>query len=286
MATIKLSEWCTKAGVSYLTAYRWFKSGKLPVAAYQTESGTILVEDEQPMNNNTQNDIMSLFLKKTVEFSKNNASIEDFAAYVLSNFSLKQSNLGDTPKYSKNKPKSEDIQKHFQQFIPKVKKPKLSVVLNNSEEPEDFLIYKDNDDLTVLLKDDKAEIVNTASFGTVATSLSEIKPEIKSLVNDLAAAFNSTSSASINNTYHRPYEYADEGSATNFVGGTITRNVDLTTPQLNYQSTNNTSNKTFTLTEKEVNASQDMRGKLAELATDIRSIAKQPKKRGRKPSKK
>lgn len=43
---IKLSDWASKNGVNYQTAYRWFKAGKLPVSRYiQTETGTILVED-------------------------------------------------------------------------------------------------------------------------------------------------------------------------------------------------------------------------------------------------
>lgn len=42
---MKLSEWARKQGVSYLTAWRWFKAGKLPVPARQLPSGTILVEE-------------------------------------------------------------------------------------------------------------------------------------------------------------------------------------------------------------------------------------------------
>ncbi len=120
---MKLNDWAKKAGVKYLTAYRWFKNGTLPVPAYQTDSGTIIVQDnsevsEQNMSGNS-GDAMSVLLKKTVEFSKNNSSIEDFAAYVISNFQLKLNGTApDGPRYSKNKPKSEDIQKHFQQFIP------------------------------------------------------------------------------------------------------------------------------------------------------------------------
>lgn len=40
---MKLSTWAKKQGVSYRTAWRWFKEGKLPVKAEQTKSGTILV---------------------------------------------------------------------------------------------------------------------------------------------------------------------------------------------------------------------------------------------------
>lgn len=41
---MKLSEWAKENGVSYKTAWRWFKNGTLPVPAEQTESGTILVK--------------------------------------------------------------------------------------------------------------------------------------------------------------------------------------------------------------------------------------------------
>ena len=40
---MKLSEWARQNGVAYLTAWRWFRAGKLPVPAIQTETGTILV---------------------------------------------------------------------------------------------------------------------------------------------------------------------------------------------------------------------------------------------------
>lgn len=43
---IKLSLWCKKRNISYTTGYNWFKSGKLPVKAYQSPTGTIMVEDE------------------------------------------------------------------------------------------------------------------------------------------------------------------------------------------------------------------------------------------------
>ena len=41
---MKLSEWAKKQGISYKTAWKWYKEGKLPVPAYQTPTGTILVE--------------------------------------------------------------------------------------------------------------------------------------------------------------------------------------------------------------------------------------------------
>lgn len=44
---MKLSEWAKKVGISYKTAWRWFRDEKLPVKAIQTSTGTILVEEEK-----------------------------------------------------------------------------------------------------------------------------------------------------------------------------------------------------------------------------------------------
>jgi|SRR5919202_6285261 predicted site-specific integrase-resolvase len=41
---MKLSEWAKLQGISYKTAWRWFKEGKLPVPIEQTATGTILVK--------------------------------------------------------------------------------------------------------------------------------------------------------------------------------------------------------------------------------------------------
>ena len=131
MPKIKLKEWADKHGLHYITANRHFHAGLIPNAV-QLDSGTILVEDdslEQSMASNSSNDAMSLFLKKTVEFSKNNSSVEDFAAYVISNFQLKLNSTIDSPRYSKNKPKPEEVQKHFQQFLPdKEKEEQLKAI--------------------------------------------------------------------------------------------------------------------------------------------------------------
>lgn len=134
MPKIKLSEWADRNNLSYITANRHFHAGLIP-GAVQLDSGTILVEDtsEQTMaaTNASSNDAMSLFLKKTVEFSKNNSTVEDFAAFVISNFQLKLNVQADGPRYSKNKPKAEEVQKHFQQFLPdKEKEEQLKAMKN------------------------------------------------------------------------------------------------------------------------------------------------------------
>ena len=41
---MKLSTWATQQGISYITAYRWFKAGKI-ANAKQLDTGTIIVED-------------------------------------------------------------------------------------------------------------------------------------------------------------------------------------------------------------------------------------------------
>lgn len=45
---MKLSDWARLQGISYITAWRWFRSGKLPVPARQLPTGTILVEEVYP----------------------------------------------------------------------------------------------------------------------------------------------------------------------------------------------------------------------------------------------
>jgi predicted site-specific integrase-resolvase len=40
---MKLSEWAKSQGISYRTAHRWFKAGKLPVDSYQSDTSTIIV---------------------------------------------------------------------------------------------------------------------------------------------------------------------------------------------------------------------------------------------------
>ena len=44
---MKLSDWCRKQGICYMTGYKWFKSGRIP-NAFQMDNGTILVNDRVP----------------------------------------------------------------------------------------------------------------------------------------------------------------------------------------------------------------------------------------------
>lgn len=42
---MKLSVWAKKMGISYKTAWRWYKQNLLPVSSEKTSSGTILIKD-------------------------------------------------------------------------------------------------------------------------------------------------------------------------------------------------------------------------------------------------
>ena len=50
---MKLSEWAKSQGINYQTAFLWFKKGQLPVPAYQTASGTIIVTAAQSAQGQT-----------------------------------------------------------------------------------------------------------------------------------------------------------------------------------------------------------------------------------------
>jgi hypothetical protein len=228
---MKLKEWADMTGIKYLTAYRWFKDGKLPVPAYQSQSGTIIVQDEsleKSMTNeqtNPTNDVMSAILKKTVELSKNNASIEDFAAYILSNFSLKPNDSPNHPRYSRNKPKPEDIQKHFQQFLkPKGEKPK----------PNNVLVADDG------ILDELTETVAHSAIKEMVEHYEEsenpelnIIPQAQNLLKDLTQAFAKPGAIASLNDAVKNY-----GSQ---VADSIVNRIESTPQSINYtDSTSNT----------------------------------------------
>jgi putative resolvase len=48
LGVVKLSEWARQQGVSYQTAWRWVKDGKMPVPVRQAPSGTWLVTEPAP----------------------------------------------------------------------------------------------------------------------------------------------------------------------------------------------------------------------------------------------
>ena len=221
MPKIKLKEWADRHGLTYITANRHFHAGIIP-GAVQLDSGTILVEDdslEQNMAvNASTNDAMSLFLKKTVEFSKNNATVEDFAAYIISNFRLQLNNtIEPSPRYSKNRPKPEDVQKHFQQFLP------------DKEAQEHLKAVK-----TLIKEGKQAGEIIPAAMSEQATELSQVLgnappfERVNDPTNDLSEEFSfglSEAAAGLSSDERTPP-----------TEGLVTRSVDFnTTPQqINY----------------------------------------------------
>ena len=227
---MKLKDWADKQGISYLTAWRWFKAGDPRLAdAYQSDSGTIIVPDESdassehPMLANTQNDVMSAVLKKTVELSKNNGTVEDFAAWILSNYTLMPHVVYNSgPKYTRNKPKSEEVQKHFQQFMkPKGEKPKPNMFVAEPDALDD-LVAKSND----LAAQELVEEIN--QFGTeVGEPINPSDtPEVKDLMKDLSLAIATSPTFDLGQSSVMTYDSVTEG--------VVARSVDLTPQQLNY----------------------------------------------------
>lgn len=44
---MKLSTWAKQQGISYKTAWRWWKEGKLPVLAEQMPTGTVIIHEQK-----------------------------------------------------------------------------------------------------------------------------------------------------------------------------------------------------------------------------------------------
>lgn len=65
---IKLSQWAEKQGLSYLTAYRWFKAGKIKNAT-QDEAGTIMISVEDVDDRkNSEIDLIKQFISVMILF--------------------------------------------------------------------------------------------------------------------------------------------------------------------------------------------------------------------------
>lgn len=65
---IKLSQWAEKQGLSYLTAYRWFKAGKIKNAT-QDEAGTIMISVEDVEDRKSDEiDLIKQFISVMVLF--------------------------------------------------------------------------------------------------------------------------------------------------------------------------------------------------------------------------
>ncbi len=268
MSFIKLKEYCKNHSVAYITGYRWFKNGQIP-GAYQTDSGTILIPDN--FNSNSKNktdkiDAISLLLEKSIEFNNNDASIIDFTAYILSNFSFSLNESFNVPIYSKNKPKSEDIQKSFQKFIP------------TKEETDRLKTIK------ALIKDDKSPTITLNEFNTlIEESNGDDTSEVLDTATDLSSIFSSSPIMSELSVLYN-----------NIVEGTVARNnVDFasTPQQINYTSStaatdafsNSFDQSNQSLTESKLYSSSST---IPLINGSLKALGSPRARRGRKPGKK
>jgi len=288
---MKLSDWARKQGIAYLTAYRWFKDNKLPVKAYQTESGTIIVEDEEgsemspsiDFSGSDSTDVISLFLRKTVEYSKNDASVEDFAAWVISTFSLNFISSETKPKYSRLKPPSSQVMERYSKMINKGEKPKAQMYIPNDPRDLDKLIDSDENlsaqDLIDGLADINCALVKTEPVNGVSV------PIDKQLFDDLSIALKSGPMSGTGSTTTGVFKRT-ETTPQNYANSTITSS-SLTSPDISSSicfSENETfslSNSIiptnvamdFTLTEKEVEGARNL--------ANSKRLSLKSKKRGR-----
>lgn len=195
---MKLRDWADKQGITYLTAYRWFRDGKMPVNAYQTSSGTIIVEDgvettEPVMQDEVQLGDMPVaqLIKKAVEISKAGGPVEDLATFVISNFKLEKHDApAPARRSSKMKPTKEMTDSHFKKFL---KADKQKPVAN-------MFLVNESDLASVVAASEKAfsiegalgiEFSEAKNFGTIIPSTqTNLNSEVKSIVSDMNNAIN------------------------------------------------------------------------------------------------
>jgi len=239
---IKLADWCKKNGINYLTGYRWFKNGKLPVNGYQTPSGTILVDDSDPFEKieevvaETGNDsAVTQLVKKAFDLSKSGAPIEDLATYVISNFKLeKQDEPAPVSRRGKMKPTAEMTQSHFKNYMKSAQpKPEPQMFIPNEEE----LAIINSEKAALPNLSEVKDLLQGRSLGDTiqltstlnAANVSSIAQSLKT--NALNVSFDSISSAPPTAYYSNPTHTPNSNISTNyFVSDQFPNEVSLNGP--------------------------------------------------------
>ena len=72
---MKLSTWAKKNGIDYGTALKWFHRGILPAKAFQLPTGTILIEENQNVND----EIKKTFIYARVSSSNKKSDLQSQA---------------------------------------------------------------------------------------------------------------------------------------------------------------------------------------------------------------
>jgi len=190
----------------------------------------------------------------------------------------------DGPIYSRNKPKREEVQKHFQKFLKNNgDKPKPNMFVAEPDMLNDLVAKADN----LTAQELAEEITKVGAEGGVPVNPTDV-PEMQELVKDFSLTLNSSIAPHITN-----YQDITEGM--------VARSVDLT-PQLNYtdSSAPTFSNISFNSSMTQQDAAQNVflanttnvatnfvpTQKEIESINKISSFTDKPRvKRGRKPSK-
>lgn len=60
---MRLSKWAKENGVSYFTAYRWFRQGKMPCHSERTPSGTIMVYEKPSPEKDKKNSMVVIYAR-------------------------------------------------------------------------------------------------------------------------------------------------------------------------------------------------------------------------------
>lgn len=193
---MKLKDWADKEGISYITAYRWFRAGKLPVKAYQAESGTIIIEDDAPetMETNMQDNklgdsAVSQLINKTVELSKAGGPVEDLATFIISNFRLERHEVPEAPvtRRAKMKPTKEMTENHFKQFMKTDKsKPKANMFLVNENDLDNVVAASEK--ASAIEGGLGVEFSGTQNFGTVVPSPVHVNSQVSTIASAMNAA--------------------------------------------------------------------------------------------------
>jgi len=91
---MKLSIWAKRQGISYKTAWRWWKEGKLPLKAEQMPTGTIIIRDKEATPSSSvvlyarvssadqRNDLQAQVGRLTEYATKNNMTITKVIAEI------------------------------------------------------------------------------------------------------------------------------------------------------------------------------------------------------------
>ena len=72
---MKLPDYAKELGISYTTAWRWWKAGKLPHPASQTQTGTVIVDYKKTLDNPTPS-LQRVAIYARVSSSENKDNLE------------------------------------------------------------------------------------------------------------------------------------------------------------------------------------------------------------------